>query len=213
MKITWMGHASFRMEIGNQVLLIDPWVTGNPVFPADQRATALSGATHILITHGHGDHTADAVAMSKGLGAPIGAVLAGSQSFVDQARRYKQAFGGAMRQAGIAAAGCLHALEHHIERLAEDHRNARVLAQALAGMPGVVVTNPQPETNMVFFRVDPGLISHGELIDTLAQRGVALGDAGAEIRAVTHLDVTSETLALAVDKIRDVLTAAEARVA
>ncbi|MEM1089891.1 MAG: GntG family PLP-dependent aldolase [Pseudomonadota bacterium] len=150
---------------------------------------------------------------TKGLGAPIGAVLAGNQSFVDQARRYKQAFGGAMRQAGIAAAGCLHALEHHVERLAEDHRNARVLAQALAGMPGVVVTNPQPETNMVFFRVDPGLISHGELIDTLAQRGVALGDAGAEIRAVTHLDVTSETLALAVDKIRDVLTAAEARVA
>ncbi|MDJ0992142.1 MAG: metal-dependent hydrolase [Dinoroseobacter sp.] len=71
MKITWMGHASFRIEIGDQLLLIDPWVTGNPVFPEGQRDAAISGATHILITHGHGDHTADAVALSKELGAPI----------------------------------------------------------------------------------------------------------------------------------------------
>ncbi|ABV94521.1 UPF0173 metal-dependent hydrolase [Dinoroseobacter shibae DFL 12 = DSM 16493] len=71
MKITWMGHGSFRIEIADQVLLIDPWITGNPVFPADRRDAALAGATHILITHGHGDHTADAVALSKELGAPI----------------------------------------------------------------------------------------------------------------------------------------------
>ncbi len=150
---------------------------------------------------------------TKGLGAPIGAVLAGSRSFVDQARRYKQAFGGAMRQAGIAAAGCLHALDHHVTRLADDHRLARTLAQALGAMSGVVVSNPEPETNMVFFRVDPALISHGELIETLAERGVALGDAGAEIRAVTHLDITAEMLAEAIEKIQDVLTAAQARVA
>lgn len=71
MKITWMGHSGFRIEIGDQVLLIDPWITGNPVFPADQRAAAIAGATHILITHGHGDHSPDAVALSQELGAPI----------------------------------------------------------------------------------------------------------------------------------------------
>jgi len=71
MKITWMGHASFRMEIGNQVLLIDPWITGNPVFPEDSRDAAIAGATHILITHGHGDHTADALTLSRETGAPI----------------------------------------------------------------------------------------------------------------------------------------------
>lgn len=71
MKITWLGHAGFRIEIGDQVLLVDPWFTGNPVFPGDRRAEAVAGATHILITHGHGDHTGDAVALSKETGAPL----------------------------------------------------------------------------------------------------------------------------------------------
>lgn len=137
---------------------------------------------------------------TKGLGAPIGAVLAGSEEFIRRARRYKQAFGGAMRQAGIAAAGCLYALRHHVQRLAEDHSNARALASGLAALPGVRVRNPQPETNMVFFRVDQTIVSHPDLISRLAARGVALGDAGQEIRAVTHLDISSsdisDTLAL-----------------
>jgi L-ascorbate metabolism protein UlaG (beta-lactamase superfamily) len=71
MKITWLGHSGFRIEIGDQVLLVDPWLTGNPVFPEGARGDAVSGATHILITHGHGDHTGDAVALSKETGAPL----------------------------------------------------------------------------------------------------------------------------------------------
>ncbi|MBY6201102.1 metal-dependent hydrolase [Maritalea mobilis] len=71
MKYTWLGHASIRLEIGDQVLLIDPWETGNPMWPADKRAAMLAGATAILITHGHGDHTTDAVALSKELGVPV----------------------------------------------------------------------------------------------------------------------------------------------
>ena len=71
MKITWLGHSGFRIEIDGQVLLVDPWLTGNPMFPADSRATATTGATHILLTHGHGDHAGDAADLSRSLGVPI----------------------------------------------------------------------------------------------------------------------------------------------
>ena len=71
MKITWLGHSGFRIEIGDQVLLVDPWVTGNPLFPEDRRAEAIDGATHVLITHGHFDHVNDAVAIHKDTGAPL----------------------------------------------------------------------------------------------------------------------------------------------
>lgn len=71
MKIIWLGHGSFRVEIENQVLLVDPWLTGNPVLSEDQHAAAIQGATHLLLTHGHGDHSSDALAISKKLGIPI----------------------------------------------------------------------------------------------------------------------------------------------
>lgn len=71
MKITWLGHSGFRMEIGNQILLVDPWLTGNPMFPAERRDEAVTGATHILITHGHGDHSGDALALSRETGVPL----------------------------------------------------------------------------------------------------------------------------------------------
>lgn len=71
MKIIWLGHSGFRIEIENAVLLVDPWLTGNPMFPADQRAAAIAGATHILLTHGHGDHTGDALALAKELDVPV----------------------------------------------------------------------------------------------------------------------------------------------
>jgi len=71
MKITWLGHASFRIEAGNQVLLLDPWLNGNPSFDPKNRAAAIKGVTHILVTHGHGDHAGDAPAISKETGAPV----------------------------------------------------------------------------------------------------------------------------------------------
>jgi L-ascorbate metabolism protein UlaG (beta-lactamase superfamily) len=71
MKLTWLGHASFRLEIGDQILLIDPWFTGNPMFPEDQKDAATDGATAILLTHGHGDHSADTVALAKALSVPV----------------------------------------------------------------------------------------------------------------------------------------------
>ncbi len=71
MKITWLGHSGFRIEIGGQVLLLDPWLTGNPMFPEDRRTEAIAGGTHVLLTHGHGDHSGDAVAISSELGIPV----------------------------------------------------------------------------------------------------------------------------------------------
>lgn len=71
MNILWLGHSSFRIEIGDQVLLVDPWLGGNPMFPADRRAEAIAGATHILVSHGHEDHSGDALEISSELGIPI----------------------------------------------------------------------------------------------------------------------------------------------
>lgn len=71
MKLTWLGHSGFRLEIENAIILIDPWLTGNPLFPEDKRQEAISGATHILLTHGHGDHTGDALTLAKELGVPV----------------------------------------------------------------------------------------------------------------------------------------------
>ena len=74
MQLTWLGHSGFRLEIAGQVLLIDPWLTGNPMFPAERRAEAVAGATAILVTHGHGDHSADAVALAKETGIPVAGI-------------------------------------------------------------------------------------------------------------------------------------------
>ncbi|MET0497286.1 MAG: threonine aldolase family protein [Steroidobacteraceae bacterium] len=135
---------------------------------------------------------------TKGLGAPIGAVLAGSNSFIAAARRYKHVFGGAMRQAGIAAAGCLHALDHHVERLAEDHANARFLADALATIPGIALRTPQPQTNIVFFDVNVTGLTNESFLAQLATRGVRMGQVRGGIRAVTHIDVSRSDIETAI---------------
>jgi threonine aldolase len=141
---------------------------------------------------------------TKGLGAPVGAALAGSRELIDEGWRYKQMWGGAMRQAGIVAAGALYALDHHVERLAEDHENAQVLATGLAGLPGLELDPATVDTNIVVFSVDdaPGYVA------ALADAGVQMGalDAGT-VRAVTHLDVDRAGVEAAVAAAREVLAA------
>jgi threonine aldolase len=137
------------------------------------------------------------VDFTKGLGAPLGACLAGSRQLIDEAWRYKQMIGGALRQAGIVAAGALYALDHHVERLAEDHANARRLAAGLAEIEGVSVG--PVETNIVVFEVDdaPGLVA------ALERDGVLMGALGpGRVRAVTHLDVSTGDVDLALDAVR-----------
>jgi threonine aldolase len=139
---------------------------------------------------------------SKGLGAPIGAVIAGSRDFIDEIWRWKQRLGGAMRQAGICAAACVHALDHHVDRLADDHANARSLARGLAQIAGIEVQ--QPETNLVFFRPEGAGISGEKLVALLRQRGVLLAMMDGRIRACTHLDVSAEMIEETVGLVREI---------
>ena len=123
---------------------------------------------------------------TKGLGAPVGAVLAGSRELIDEAWRWKQMLGGAFRQSGIVAAGCLYALDHNVSRLAEDHLHARVFAEGVAALPGVWLDVSTVETNIVIFAVDdaPGLVAR------LADRVELQAFDAHRVRAVTHLDVS-----------------------
>lgn len=141
---------------------------------------------------------------TKGLGAPVGAALAGSAAFIEKARRYKHLFGGAMRQAGIIAAGCIYALEHHVERLHEDHENAQILAAGLRELTGVEILTPV-ETNMVYFDTAAAGMSTDDFLRGIEERGVRMGSSGHGIRAVTHLDVDRAGVKLAVEVATDVL--------
>jgi len=166
------------------------------------------GRRHNLVTHMDGARLMNAVVASgvsarayaepfdstwidftKGLGAPVGAALAGSREFIAEAWRCKQQMGGAMRQAGIIAAGGVYALRHHVERMVEDHANARRLAEGLAELPGIKLDPAEVETNIVFFDVT-GTLDAPTAVQRLLTHGVRVGAMGQRtMRAVTHLDV------------------------
>ena len=126
------------------------------------------------------------VCMSKGLGAPVGSVLVGRRELISKARRWRKVLGGGMRQAGMLAAAGLYALQNNVERLREDHENARLLAQQLASVPQVKVDDGGARTNMVFINIEAEQ-SRG-LNKYLAERDILIGGYGA-MRLVTHLDV------------------------
>ena len=148
------------------------------------------------------------VDLSKGLGCPVGAVLAGTKPFIDKAWRWKQRMGGAMRQAGIIAAAGVYALEHHVERLAEDNANARRFADLIAGIQGVDIDPETVETNIVFFDVAGSGKSAAEVAEGLAGFGVRIGAMGeTSLRAVTHLDVDREQIEEAAEAVKQVVSA------
>lgn len=131
------------------------------------------------------------VCFSKGLGAPVGSALAGSDELIERARRLRKMLGGGMRQAGILAAGALYALEHHRERLVEDHRAARAIAEIAATAPGLSVDLSAVETNIVAMRLESA--PEARVIEAARERGVLIGTiAPGVLRAVTHLDVSLE---------------------
>jgi threonine aldolase len=140
------------------------------------------------------------VCFSKGLGAPVGSALCGSRDLIARARRWRKMAGGAMRQAGLLAAAASHALDHHVERLADDHANAKRLAEGLQGLEGVTVEPPQ--TNMVFVDLAPHKASG--VVERLAQCGL-LCTGLYRLRLVTHLDVSAADIDRAITVLRDTL--------
>jgi threonine aldolase len=143
---------------------------------------------------------------TKGLGAPLGAVLAGSRDFIGEAWRWKQRLGGSMRQGGMNAAACLYALNHHVDRLADDHANAKSLARGLAQIPGITVE--QPETNLVFFNTEGAGLSAADLAARVRPMGLMFSISDTyRGRACLHLDVTTAQVEEAVALVRKALPA------
>jgi threonine aldolase len=200
---------------------------GGSIWPLERvRAVTDLARRHRLATHLDGARLMNAVVASgvaarewaalfdsawidftKGLGAPVGAALAGSRDFIAEAWRLKQQMGGAMRQAGIIAAGGVYALRHNVKRLAEDHANARRLAEGLAKLPGVDLAPATVETNLVFFDLK-GQLDAATLVERLLAHGVRMGALGPRtVRAVTHLDVSAEQIERTLQAARAVLAA------
>src|SRR6202012_3437806 len=132
--------------------------------------------------------------------------IAGSRAFIDEVWRWKQRLGGSMGQAGVAAAGRVYAPAHHVDRLVEDHTNARALARGLTQINGIEVQ--EPETNLVFFKPDGAGVSGNTMVAKLRKRGVLLAMMGGRIRACLHLDVTAQMVEEMVGHVRDIVRAA-----
>jgi len=195
---------------------------GGSVWPLERlEGVARTGRQRGLATHMDGARLMNAVVASgvsaadyarafhtawvdftKGLGAPVGAVMVGSRELIDEAWRYKQMWGGAMRQSGIVAAAGLYALDHHIDRLADDHANAKRLAEGLAELPGVTIDPAAVETNIVLFEHADAPRVGEELRDA----GVQVSRMGPTLlRAVTHMDVSSGEIDQALEIMRGVI--------
>lgn len=146
------------------------------------------------------------VCFSKGLGAPVGSALAGPKDLIAKARRARKLLGGGMRQAGMIAAAALYALEHNIQRMADDHANAKRLGAAIGKLAGLKLPNPEIDTNIVIFNVTPELGTAAEFSARLRQQGVLMMAIGKQqIRAVTHLDVSAEDTHRAIEALETVV--------
>jgi threonine aldolase len=144
-----------------------------------------------------------AICFSKGLGAPVGSAIAGSTDMIKRAHRLRKMFGGGMRQAGILAAAALHALAHHVDRLAEDHANAQILAKAVVETEGLSLESGRVETNLVWISVAPSLGTAADLSARLRGEGVLVSALGPRVlRACTHRDVSRAQVELAAQAIR-----------
>ena len=219
-----------RNTARSRVLAVENTVNfgGGAVWPLKQLQEVCAAAKeHGLKTHMDGARLMNAVVASgvpasemaagfdtawldftKGLGAPLGACLAGSAELIDEAWRYKQMLGGALRQAGIVAAGALYALDHNVERLAEDHANARTLAEGLASFPQLSIDLDSVQTDIVIFKLRDERWTPESFARALAERGLLIGGMGyGRIRAVTHYGIDAGDVEEALEILRSILVA------
>jgi threonine aldolase len=146
------------------------------------------------------------VCLSKGLGCPVGSLVAGSRDFIKRVHRFRKLVGGGMRQIGFLAAAGIYALDHHIDRLEEDHRKAKKLAQGLAGIKNLIIHPEEVETNILFFDVSPAERTAHEVAAALLEKGVRVHPtAKTRIRCVAHLDVSFADIDRAVEIISGVM--------
>jgi threonine aldolase len=202
---------------------------GGRIFPLDNIARVTAWAReHGLATHLDGARLMNAsvasgipaaeyakhfdtvsICFSKGLGAPIGSALAGPADLIARARRIRKVLGGGMRQGGMAAAGALFAIRNHVPRLVEDHANAQILAAGIRETPGLRLTPPQVDTNLIWFEADRSLGTAAEIANRLKAHGVLVSVAGPQtMRACTHLDVNQPLCERAAAVIRQVVPVA-----
>ncbi len=140
------------------------------------------------------------VCLSKGLGAPVGSVVAGSEDFIDKVHRYRKIFGGGMRQAGIIAAAGIYAIENHFERLHDDHRRAKELAVELNRLPGIIIDPEEVETNLVILKMEVSRHSPGEWCKKMKQEGILMFPFGEDrVRMVTHFHITDNDIDTVID--------------
>ena len=148
------------------------------------------------------------VCLSKGLGCPVGSLIAGSKEFIKRAHRFRKMLGGGMRQAGVLAAAGIYALDHHLQRLDEDHRKAKRLAQGLANIKNIIINPKEVETNILYFNTTPAGRGAREVAATLKERGVLVHPTGKDlIRVATHMDVSFDQIEQALDAIEAVMAA------
>jgi threonine aldolase len=146
------------------------------------------------------------VCLSKGLGAPIGSLITGSKAFIDRVHRFRKMFGGGMRQAGIIAAAGIYALDHHVQRLKEDHQNAKRLAMGLTKSKGILIDPDQVETNIIIFSIADTGMTAVQLAEAMKRNGVLIHPiAKSQIRLVTHLDISGEDIETALKAFQKVL--------
>ena len=144
--------------------------------------------------------------LSKGLGAPVGSVICGSKDFIDQARGIRKGLGGGMRQAGIIAAAGIVALETMVDRLQEDHTNARLLADGIADLPGIILDPESIKTNIIYFDMDDATLESADFLTVLAAKGIQFFDTGPRrFRMVTHYGITAEDILYTIDGFKQTL--------
>lgn len=200
------NRASGKVYPLNEIALIRQWTKqNNLVFHCDGARiwNAMVASGHSAQSYGSYLDSIS-VCFSKGLGAPVGSAIIGPRDFIKKCKRIRKLLGGGMRQAGILAAGALFAIRYHINRLTEDHENAVYLAKELSELPEINLEEPNPETNLVWFKLNKTAFTASDFVSILRDKGVLIHQSGPiNMRACTHLDASRTMIKTACNVIKD----------